>query len=143
MYFLNISTIYIMQFEFIINLRQCYVCCIRSGITQPRCTCAAGASMGYIWCFGHTLIYLCVSLLQNLSVSQHFYSPLSIIVSLSLCGAFLLTLYLMVWDYQGSKAVPIPLFDLAACPFFLQFSLSLLSSYGLVLWGWALRTDWV
>ena len=49
----------------------------------------------------------------------------------------------MVWDWRVSRAGPMPLYwpscSLTFC--LLLFSLSLLSFYGLVLWGWGLRTD--
>ena len=51
--------------------------------------------------------------------------------------------YSMVWHWQVSRARPMP-FYWPSCllPFcLLLFSLSLLSFYGLVLWGWGLRTD--
>ena len=41
-------------------------------------TCAVGASEGHTWCFGRTLVYLRASSVQNLAVSQEFYSPLGI-----------------------------------------------------------------
>ena len=50
---------------------------------------------------------------------------------------------LIVWDWQVSRAGPMPFYwpscSLTFC--LLLFSLSLLSFYGLVLWGWDLRTD--
>ena len=50
---------------------------------------------------------------------------------------------LIVWDWQVSRAGPMPFYwpscSLTFC--LLLFSLSLLSFYGLVLWGWGLRTD--
>ena len=49
----------------------------------------------------------------------------------------------MVWDWRVSRAGPMP-FYWPSCSltfFLLLFSLSLLSFYGLVLWGWGLRTD--
>ena len=36
------------------------------------------ASEGCTWCFGRTSIYLCTSSLQNLTVLQDLYSPLSV-----------------------------------------------------------------
>ena len=49
----------------------------------------------------------------------------------------------MVWDWRVSTAGPMlfywPICSLPIC--LLLFSLSLLSFYGLVLWGWGLRTD--
>ena len=62
-----------------------------------------------------------------------------------LCGTVLVTSYLMVWDWRVLRAEPMPLYwPSCSLPFCLQlFSLSLLSFYGLVLWGWGLRSDMV
>ena len=51
--------------------------------------------------------------------------------------------YLMVWDWLVSRAGPMSLYwPCCSLPFCLPlFSFSLLSFYGLVLWGWGLRTD--
>ena len=66
----------------IVDLWQCCVCCTRSGVTDAptlfRTTCAFCASPGYTRCFDRTSVYLCASPLQNLAISLHFYSPLSI-----------------------------------------------------------------
>ena len=60
-----------------------------------------------------------------------------------LCGTILVTPCSMVWDWWVSRAGPMPFYwpscSLTFC--LLPFSLSLLSFYGLVLWGWGLRTD--
>ena len=60
-----------------------------------------------------------------------------------LCGTILVTPSSMVWDGRVSRAGPMtfywPSCSLTFC--LLLFSLSLLSFYGLVLWGWGLRTD--
>ena len=64
----------------------------------------------------------------------------------SLCptGTIFLTSYLMVWDWLVSRAGPMLLIG-PSCKIptvvFYSFSLSLLSTYRLVLWGWGLRTD--
>ena len=60
-----------------------------------------------------------------------------------LSGMIWLTPYAMVWDWQVSRAGPIP-FCWPSCSllFCLQlFSLSLLFLYRLVVWGWGLPTD--
>ena len=60
-----------------------------------------------------------------------------------LCGTILVASYLMVWDWRVSRAGRVPFYwpscSLTFC--LLLFSLSLLSFYGMVLWGWCLRTD--
>ena len=60
-----------------------------------------------------------------------------------LCGTILVTPYLLVWDWRASRAGPMPFYwPRCSLPFcLLLFSLSLLSFYGLVLWGWGLRID--
>ena len=59
-------------------------------------------------------------------------------------GTIFLTPYSMVWDRPVSRAGPMFFIDLS-CSIptlvFYYFSLSLLSVYRLVLWGWGLRTD--
>ena len=49
----------------------------------------------------------------------------------------------MVWDWHVSRTGPMPFYwPSCSLPFCLiLFSISLLSFYGLVLWGWGLRTD--
>ena len=60
-----------------------------------------------------------------------------------LCGTILVTSCSMVWDWRVSRAGPMtfywPSCSLTFC--LLLFSLSLISFYGLVFWGWGLRTD--
>ena len=60
-----------------------------------------------------------------------------------LCETILLTLYSMVWEWWDLKTGPItfygPCYTIPFC--LILFSLSLLSFYGLVLWGCGLWTD--
>ena len=60
-----------------------------------------------------------------------------------LCGTIMMTPYSIMWDWRVSRAGPKPFYwpscSLPLC--LLLFSLYLLSFYGLVLWGWGLRTD--
>ena len=60
-----------------------------------------------------------------------------------LCGMILVTPYSMVWYWLVSRAGPMPFYWPSCSLHFclLLFSLSLLSFYGLVLWGSGLRTD--
>ena len=64
-------------------------------------------------------------------------------LSRCLCGTILVTPCSTVWDWRVSRAGPMPFYwpscTLTFC--LLLFSLSFLSFYGLVLWGWGLRTD--
>ena len=59
-------------------------------------------------------------------------------------GTILLTLYSMVWNWRVSRAGPMLLYW-PSCSIptivFYFFSLSLISVYRLVLWGWGLWTD--
>ena len=62
-----------------------------------------------------------------------------------LSGMIWLTPYLMVWDWRVSRAGPMP-FCWPSCSLlfcFQLFFLSLLFLYGLVVWGWGLRTEGV
>ena len=70
------------------------------------------------------------------------YSRTFIPFSVSL-WTILVTPYSMVRDCRVSRAGPVPLYWCScSLPFcLLLFPLSLLSFYGLVLWGWGLRTD--
>ena len=60
-----------------------------------------------------------------------------------LCRMILVTPHSMMWDWLVSKEGPIPFYwpscSLSFC--LLLFPLSLLSFFGLVLWGWGLQTD--
>ena len=115
-------------------------CCIRPGVIQ--CTLSMVlyldriSGLGYTRCSGHTSVHLCAASLQT--ISQDFYSPISSSVKRSWwprirwCGT------------RGIQEQGQCLFiGLAArslfCP--ILVSLSLLSFYGLVLYGWGLRTD--
>ena len=91
----------------------------------------------YMQCCGHTSVHLCASSLQNLAIPQDFYFHFSISVVQS-------------WwlQFDGVGLVGFKSSDNAfywpSCtlPFsLLLISRSLLSFYGLVLWGWGLHTD--
>ena len=99
-------------------------------------TWAVCTSAGYIRCFGHPLVHLCTSSLQNLAVLQDFYFAVSITVEWSCwpriwwCGT---------GRFQDSSQCL--LLALLLAPFLSpMFFLSLLSFHGLVLWGWGLQT---
>ena len=126
----------------IVHLWQYYVCCTRSVVT--RCTlfmvlflcrmCRCGLHAVLLSHIG-TLMRLLVA--EPLSIAGHLFPVLC------LCGTIFVTPCSMVWDWRVSRARSIhfywPNCSLTFC--LLLFSLSLLSFYGLVLWGWALRTD--
>ena len=93
------------------------------------------ASAGCMQCPGHTLVYLGTASLQNLAVSQDFCSPLSVPLerTFSWCGT---------GGFQEQcQCFFICLRSSILTIAFYYFSLSLLSVYRLVLWGWGLWTD--
>ena len=123
---------------------QSCVCFIRSGITRftllmvlyldRMCQCGLHA---VLWSHIGTLMH---------SLSAE---PCSIggLLFPSRCPSetILLTPYSMVWDWRVSRAGPMLLYwPKLLYPYYslpYSFSLSLLSVYRLVLWGWGLRTD--
>ena len=111
---------------------------IRCKPTAPSAWCSnwtVRACAGYTRCSGCTSIFLYDSTLQNLTVSTT--GPL--FPSQCPFGTILLTLYYMVWDWLVFEAGSI-LFYLPKL-LYPYVSLSLLSVYRLVLWGWGLWTD--
>ena len=125
-----------------VDLWQYYVCCTRSGVT--RCTLFMVLFMCRMCRFGlHAVLLSHIGTLMRLLAAE----PLSIAGHLfpvvCLCGTILVTPCSMVWDWRVSRALSMPFYwpscSLTFC--LLLFSLSLLSFYGLVLWGWGLRTD--
>ena len=123
----------------IVDLWQYYVCCTRSGVTR----CTLFMVLFLCQCGLHAVLLSHISTLMRLLAAE----PLSIAGHLfpgqCLCRMILVTPCSMVWDWRVSRARSMPFYwpscSLTFC--FLLFSLSLLSFYGLVLWGWGLRTD--
>ena len=126
----------------IVDLWQYNVCCTRLGVT--RCTlfmvlflcreCRCGLH-AVLWSHIGTLMRLLAA--EPLSIARHLFP------SQCLCRTILVTPCSMVWDWRVSRAVPMPFYWLSCSLTFclLMCSLSLVSFYGLVLWGWGLRTD--
>ena len=88
-------------------------------------------------CCDCTSVHSCASLLQNPAYRMTFI-PLPY-----LCGTILETPYSMVRDYEVSRGGPM-FFYWSSCSLhfcLLLFSLSILSFYEWVLWGWGLRSD--
>ena len=88
--------------------------------------------------------YRYCTILQNLGDTAEPRSIAGLLCpSRCLCGTILVTPCSMVWDWRVSRAGPTPFYWPSCLLTFclLLFSLSLLSFYGLVLWGWGLRTD--
>ena len=126
----------------IVDLWQYYVCCTRSGVT--RCTLFMVLFLYRLCrCGLHAVLWSHISALMRLLAAE----PLSIAGHLfpgqCLCGTILVTPCSLVWDWRASRAGLMPFYWPSCCLTFclLLFSVSLLSFYGLVLWGWGLRTD--
>ena len=128
-------------FECDVDLWQYYVCCTRSGVTRctlfmvlflcRMCRCGLHAAM---WCHIGTLM-------RRLAAEPRSIAGLLFPLQY-LCGTIFVTSYSMVWDWRVSRARPMHFIISGLLPFgLLLFFLSLLSVYGLVLWGWGLRTD--
>ena len=124
----------------IVDLWQCCVCCTRSGVTRSTYFVALYLCLmcqsGYTWCFDRTSVYI---LLRLPALEPHSTTGL-LFPSQYLSGMIWLTSYLMVWDWQASRAGPMP-FCWPSCSllFCLQlFSVYLLFLYRLVVYGWGL-----
>ena len=126
----------------IVDLWQCCVCCTRLGVTWSThfvalylcLMCQSGL---------YTVLWSHISILMRLPTAEPRSTAGLLFPSQYLSGTIWLTLYLMVWDWQDSRAGPIP-FCWPSCSLFfcLQlFSLSLLFHYRLVVWGWSFWTD--
>ena len=122
----------------IINLWQDYVCCTRSGVTRCtlfmvlfRCRMCQCGLHSVLWSHIGTIMRLLAA--EPLSIARHLFP------GQCLCGTILVTPCSMVWDWRVSRAGPMPSCSLIF--YLLLFSISLLSFYGLVLWGWGLRSD--
>ena len=89
--------------------------------------------------FGRTSVHLCAASLQNLAVRQYFYSPLCVPLEWS-CWPRTRWFGIGGCQEQG-QCFFVGLSCSIPTIVFYSFSLSLLSIYRLVLWGWALRTD--
>ena len=125
----------------IVDLWQCYVCCTRSGETRctlfmvlflcRMCRCGIHAALSHSGLLKRFLAAEPLSILGPLFPFQY------------LCGTILVTSHSMVWDWRVSRAGSMSLYWPSCSLHFclLLFFLSLLSFYGLLLWGWGLRTD--
>ena len=126
----------------IVALWQYYVCYTRSGAT--RCILFMVLFLRLMCrCGFHAALWSHIgSLMRRLAAEPRIIAGL-LFSCQYLCGTILVTPCSMVWDWRVSRAGPIPLYwpswSLTFC--LLLFSLSLLSFYWLVLWGWGLRTD--
>ena len=98
-----------------------------------------GASAGYTRCSGCTSVHLCTASLQNLAVQQDFYSLFDVPLERSCWFRFR-------WCGTGGFKEQGQCFFIGlSCSIptivFYSLSISLLSVYRLVVWGWGLRTN--
>ena len=125
----------------IVDLWQYYVCCTRSGVTQ--CTffillflcrmCRCGSHPALWSQIGTLIMHLLAA--EPRSIAGLLFS------CQYLCGTILVTPNSMVWDWRVSRPMPFYWLNCSLHFCLLLFFLFLLSFYGLVLWGWFLRTD--
>ena len=124
----------------IVALWQYYVCCTRSGVT--RYTLFVVLFLCRMCRWGYTRRSHIGSLMRLLAAEPRSIAGL-LFPCQYLCGTILVTPCSMVWDWRVSRAGPMhfywPCYSLTF--YLLLFSLSFLSFFGLVLWGWGLRTD--
>ena len=122
---------------------QSFVCFIRPGVTlcallmvlYPDRMCQCGS---------HAVLWSHIVTLMHRLAAVHSSTGGLLFPSRCPSGTILLTQYLMVWDWRVSRAGPMLFIGLrCSIPTIVlySFSLSLLSVYGLVLWGWGRRTD--
>ena len=126
----------------IVDMWRYYVCCTRSGVT--RCTLFMVLDLSRVYqCLLNSLLWSHIGIHMRLPAAEPRSTTGLLFVRQYLCGTILVTPNSMVWDWRVSRAGPMPFYwpscSLPVC--LLLISLSLLSFYGLVLWGWVLRTD--
>ena len=128
----------------IVDLWLYYVWCARSGVTQ--CTFFMVLYLSCMCrCVLHAVPWSHIGTLMRLLAAE----PRSIIGLLFfckyLCRTILVTPYSMVWDCWVSRTGPMTFYwPSFSFPFWcLLVSISFLSFYGLILWGWGRRTDTV
>ena len=128
----------------IVDPWQSCVCYIRSGVT--RCTLLMMLSLYPICQRGlHAVLWLHIGTLMH-SLAAVPCSTVGLLFPFQCpSGTILLAPFSMVWDWRVSRAGPTLLYYPNCCSIptivFNSLSLSLLSAYRLVLWGWGLRTD--
>ena len=127
----------------IVDPWQSCVCFKRSGVT--RCTLLMVFSLDRMCQRGlHAVLWSHIGTLM-LSLAAEPCSTAGLLFPFRCpSGTILLAPFSMVWDWRVSRAGPMLLYwHKLLYPYYslLLFSLSLLSVYRLVLWGWGLRTD--
>ena len=127
----------------IVNPLQYCVCFIRSNVTQ--CTLLMVLYLDRTCqCGLHTVLWSHIGSLMHRLAAEPCSTAGLLFPSRCPSGTILLTPYSMVWDWRVSRAGPMLLYwPKLLYPYivFYSFSLSLLSVYRLVLWGWGLQTD--
>ena len=127
----------------IVDPWQSCVCFIRSGVT--RCTLLMVIYLDRMCQLGlHAVLWLHIDTLMHRLVTEPCSTAGLLFPSRCPSGTILLTPYSTVWDWRVSRAGPMLLYwPKLLYPYYslLLFSLSLLSVYRLVLWGWGVRTD--
>ena len=128
----------------IIDLWQFCVCFIRSGVTQ--CTLLMVLYLERMCqCGLHVVLWSHIGTLMHHLAAEPCSTAGLLFTSRCPSGTILLTPYSMVWDLRVSRAGPMLLYwPKLLYPYYsllLFFSLSFLSVYRLILWGWGLWTD--
>ena len=128
---------------FIVDPWQSCVCFIKSGVT--RCTLLmVFYPDNMCQCGLHAVLWSYISTIMHRLAAEPRIRAGLLFPSRCPSGAILLTPYSMVWDWRVSRA-EIMFFYLPKLLYLYfslySFSLSLLSVYRLVFWGWGLRTD--
>ena len=122
---------------------QSCVCFIRSGVA--RCTILMVLSLDRMCQRGlHAVLWSHIGTLMHRRAAEPCSTAGLLFPSRCSSATVLLTPYSMVWDWRVSRAGPMLLYwPKLLYPYyvFYSLSLSLLSIYRLVLWGWGLRTD--
>ena len=126
----------------IVDPWQSCVCFIRSGVT--RCTLLMVFYLDRMCqCGLHAVLWSHIGTLRHRLAAEHCRTAGLLFPSRCPSGTILLTPYSMVWDCRVSRAWAMLFYwPKLLYPYYnlLLFSLSLLSVYDMVLWGWGLRT---
>ena len=129
----------------IVDLWQYYVCSTRSGVN--RYTLVMVHYLGRVCqCGLHAVLWSHTGMLMRLLAAEPCSTTELLFVCQYFCGTILVTQYwwcetggFQEQPFGGQMPFYWPSYSLPFC--LLLFSLSLVSFYGSVLWGWGLRTD--
>ena len=127
----------------IVDKWQSCVCFIRSGVT--RCTLLMVLYLDRMCqCGLHAVLWSHIGTLMHRLAAEPCSTAGLLLTSRCPFGTILLTSFSMVWNWRVSRAGSMLLYwSKLLYPYYslLLFSISLLSVYRLVLWGWGLQTD--